>query len=473
MSMREKEEQKSEKFLYLAVAGIFLIIVSPALLADGMFVDGLIYATISKNLATGLGSFWHLHFTDSIFPVFSTHPPLAFGLESLFYDLLGTSRFTEHIYSLVLVFLTTFIIIMIWKSVTALRNGGWIPVFIWIAMPSVTWAAANNMLENTLDLFICLSVLFYIMSLKRNRIIFLIMSGFMLSCGFMTKGLITLFPLSLPFFFWLFTGKRKFLKIVADTFIILLSAIVPVILIFYLIPDARAMLTQYLGIVFDLTKNAATKDSRFYILNFLLKELIPAASIVIVILIYGKWKKYDFSLLKTNLKSSLAFLFLGLSGVVPIMITRMQSGYYLVPGLAFFAIAFALFIHPFIEKILTAIKNINVFNIISIALLSTGIVLCIYFSGRICRDRNMINDMKIISSVVPDNSTIGILPDMVTYWNLHGYYGRYHNITLDAELSHNHEFLLVHNPLGSDTLSKSFEKRELGTSEYSLYRRVR
>jgi hypothetical protein len=79
--MKSNQIMNPEKFFYIFVAGIFLIIVSPALLADGMFVDGLIYATISKNLSAGLGSFWHLHFTDSIFPVFSTHPPLSFGLE--------------------------------------------------------------------------------------------------------------------------------------------------------------------------------------------------------------------------------------------------------------------------------------------------------------------------------------------------------------------------------------------------------
>lgn len=464
-----------EKFFYIFVAGIFLIIVSPALLADGMFVDGLIYATISKNLSAGLGSFWHLHFTDSIFPVFSTHPPLSFGLESIFFKILGSSRFTEHSYSLLLAVLTAIAIVYIWKSASQRKHGGWLPLLFWVAMPSVTWAASNNMLENTLDFFICMSVLFFILSLDRHRVVFLALSGVMLSCGFMTKGLITLFPLSLPFFFWLFVRKRKFITAVIDTIVIIISAAIPILLIFTFVTDAREMLTRYIRIVFDLTTTGATKDSRLYILSFLFRELLPVIIIVILILSYAGWKKYDFSLLKRNIRVSLAFLFLGLSGVLPIMITRMQSGYYLVPSLAFFAISQGLLVYPVVERVITEITSSGsrIFRTISIAFLGIGLSLCLYFSGSICRDRDIINDLKKISSVIPDNSTIGILPEMNTSWNLHGYYGRYHNITLDADLSHNNEFLLVHNPLSSDTLMKHFIKMELGTAEYSIYRQLK
>jgi hypothetical protein len=235
------------------------------------------------------------------------------------------------------------------------------------------------------------------------------------------------------------------------------------------------MLTRYIRIVFDLTTTGATKDSRLYILSFLFRELLPVIIIVILILSYAGWKKYDFSLLKRNIRVSLAFLFLGLSGVLPIMITRMQSGYYLVPSLAFFAISQGLLVYPVVERVITEITSSGsrIFRTISIAFLGIGLSLCLYFSGSICRDRDIINDLKKISSVIPDNSTIGILPEMNTSWNLHGYYGRYHNITLDADLSHNNEFLLVHNPLSSDTLMKHFIKMELGTAEYSIYRQLK
>jgi len=39
-----------------------VIFVLSFLIAEGMFIDGLIYSAISRNLANDLGSFWNPHF---------------------------------------------------------------------------------------------------------------------------------------------------------------------------------------------------------------------------------------------------------------------------------------------------------------------------------------------------------------------------------------------------------------------------
>ncbi|HPB58126.1 MAG TPA: hypothetical protein PLL49_06435, partial [Bacteroidales bacterium] len=84
---------------YLSVFGILLLIISPAMLSDGMFLDGLLYATISRNLANGIGDFWHPHLTKTLSPVFVGHPPLVFGLQSLFFKILGDNIYVERLYS--------------------------------------------------------------------------------------------------------------------------------------------------------------------------------------------------------------------------------------------------------------------------------------------------------------------------------------------------------------------------------------
>ena len=58
-----------------------------------MFMDGVLYATMAKNLANGIGTFWQSHMSEIIFPAFINHPPLAIGLESIFFRILGDSRF--------------------------------------------------------------------------------------------------------------------------------------------------------------------------------------------------------------------------------------------------------------------------------------------------------------------------------------------------------------------------------------------
>ena len=45
----------------------FIGLILPMSIQDGMFLDGLVYATVSHNLANGLGSFWHPNFSATFF----------------------------------------------------------------------------------------------------------------------------------------------------------------------------------------------------------------------------------------------------------------------------------------------------------------------------------------------------------------------------------------------------------------------
>ncbi|MCX6302665.1 MAG: glycosyltransferase family 39 protein [Bacteroidia bacterium] len=462
-------------YFYIAVAGIFLIIISPSLLSEGMFMDGMMYATMSKNLANGLGTFWQSHFSEIIFPSFINHPPLAIGLESTFFRIFGDSRFVERFYSLFAILLTGLIIVKIWKSLGRKSSTGWLPLLFWIAMPSVTWASVNNMLENTMGIFICLSVLFFIKSQKNNRILFLFLSGFMLSFGFLTKGFVTFFPLSFPFFYWLFTRKCTFWSVVSDTLLILFSSALPLVLLFLFIPGYRETLPDYLTVTFGLIANEATKASRFYIVFRLLMELLPLLGMIMIFLLYCRKKKLPLNQLSSNLHLASSFLCLGLSGVLPIMITRVQSGYYLLTSLPFFAISLSLMIIPHVETLMERINSnpfyYKLLTISGITLLSTGIILSVCFSGHINRNKDMIKDMRVITAELPEGITVNILPDMWTDWNLHTCYARYKNISLDPDLNNKHGYLLIRNSLNSDTLNNGFEKIELKTTEFELFRR--
>ena len=460
---------------YIAVAGIFLIIISPAFLSEGMFMDGLMYATMSKNLANGMGTFWQPHFSEIIFPSFINHPPLAIGLESIFFRILGDGRVVEKLYSVFAILITASLIVAIWKSLGKRSRFGWLPLLFWIAMPSVTWAATNNMLENTMGIFICLSVLFYIRSLNSNRFLFIILSGIMLSLGFLTKGFVTFFPLSFPFFFWLFERKTKFWSVVTDTLIITSISLIFLLLLYLTVPQYRETLPDYLGVTFDLVGGAATKSSRFFIVYRLLMELLPVIGLMLAVIVWYRIKKLDSARMKADLNSAAPFFFLGLSGVLPIMITKVQSGYYLLTSLPFFAISLSLLVSSRIETILGLINfqstGYKTFKIISVTLLVTGIVLSVSFSGSVSRNKNMIYDMKLISDRLTEKSTINILPEMWTNWSLHTYYARYKNISLDPDLNKRHSFLLINKSLCSDTLARKYDRLELNTREFDLFSR--
>src|SRR5688572_29049111 len=51
--------------LHLFVLSVLLALILPVLLQDGMFMDGIQYACVSRNLAAGDGTFWFPWLNDS------------------------------------------------------------------------------------------------------------------------------------------------------------------------------------------------------------------------------------------------------------------------------------------------------------------------------------------------------------------------------------------------------------------------
>jgi len=114
--MKKSSEFSQTLPFYLFLAGFFFIIICKDVFSNGMFLDGLIYSTVSKNLANGIGTFWNPHFTATCMPNFHEHPPLAFGIQSLFYRFLGESRFIDKVYSLFTLLIAGCIILKIWNK---------------------------------------------------------------------------------------------------------------------------------------------------------------------------------------------------------------------------------------------------------------------------------------------------------------------------------------------------------------------
>ncbi|MCH7550031.1 MAG: glycosyltransferase, partial [Candidatus Krumholzibacteriota bacterium] len=134
---------------WLLTASIFCATVLPRLLVDGMFVDGVMYATISRNLADGLGTLWKPHFSMTLFGEFFDHPPLVFWVESIFFRAFGDHYLVEAFYSLCTAAAATLLIVLLWRRLTANYPGlarlAWLPVFFWLSIPQISWAYSNNM----------------------------------------------------------------------------------------------------------------------------------------------------------------------------------------------------------------------------------------------------------------------------------------------------------------------------------------
>ncbi len=461
-------------FFYISVIGIFLGAISPQMFSEGMFMDGTTYAVLSRNLAFGIGSFWDIHFTSTLYSSFFEHPPLAFGLQSIAFEVFGDTILVERAYSLLTVFLTGWVITRIWRKISDdhLKGYAWLPLLFWIAIPLLMWTARNNMLENTLMIFTTGAVFFSLKGLFKNRWYpYLAIAGICIFLGLMTKGLVALFPLSLPFWIYILTHKINFKAFFGGTLVMIMVITASFLLIFSLMPESIQTLKQYLHTqVLDSLTSHESGGSRFSILKRLIGELIPV--LVLVFIVAGlTWKRP----LSSNGYWHYVMLALGLSGTLPIMISLKQGGFYIVPALPFFALAAAYWVGPRVNHLVGKINptsiGFHIFQYGSVALLIVSIGLNIYFSNGIGRDKATVRDVKKVVEQLPKESTISVTPSLWKKWGLHAYFHRYGFISLEAESEFENTYALLKNAQAKGGM-EGYEKVALGLKKYALYKKT-
>ena len=422
---------------WLLLIGIVLILMSNSLLTEGMFLDGVTYACISRNMAEGLGSFWNPHYFQTIGLVFHSHPPLAFGLEALFFKVLGDYWWVEKLYSLLSFLLTAVLIALIWKRTTNNLRWAWLPLAFWIAMPLVTWSATNNLLENTMSVFVLLSVYLMIVSYQRDSKLWLFLSGIAMFAAFLSKGFTGLFPLVFPIIYCIFDEKRRWIQGPIDTILLVVTLAVLSGVMFLVFPPSFAYLKDYINLqVIGSGLHEATVSTRFYIVFSLLLQLIAPLVIFAIILIMSKinnkdkHKVFEFA---PDKKRFLSFLILGLAGVLPIMLSVKQSDFYMLAALPFFALAFGHLSLSMVNAILLRIrpKTRNWICLGTSGVLLLGIVLNMCHIGKYGRDEALIEEVKTRIAEADGQTMIEVSPEEYTQWDRHAYFMRYGKISLN------------------------------------------
>lgn len=435
-------EKKSSLPFYILVIAIFLILIAPNMFSDGMFMDGLFYATIAENLANGMSSFWHPTLTASMDTEFYSHPPLMFGLESLFFRIFGSGYLSERIYSFSTFVVTGIIVVKIWKNIQpdiSIKTG-WLPLLFWFSIPLISWTITNNMLENTMMVFTSLSILFLLKSFQSRRFLWIPLAGLSLLLAFMIKGLTGLFPLMFLFWGFLFLPGYSFKRMIVDTSLLVFSFTVGISLMFWIWPDSYTYLQLYFEkqLVTSLTA-VQDVDSRFFIVFRLFKELIPSFILLLVgFLLFRKNRIKNPSLQWISI-----FLCLGLSGVLPVMISLKQSGFYILATFPFFAIVFALLLHPSVSKwYKEKYANNWILNGIAVFLLLFGLGMNVYFSTTVSRDKEKIELVQELNKIKPEIQSVSASGAVFQDWSLQAYLWRKGKISMTT-VSSESEFILL------------------------------
>ncbi|MGB0175954.1 MAG: ArnT family glycosyltransferase [Owenweeksia sp.] len=464
-------KQGVNNLLLLIVSALFLIIAAPSLFSDGMFSDGLLYAALSRNMADGIGSFWTPHLSDSFFPEFYEHPPLAFGLQSLWFSLFGNSFLVERFYSLFTCALTGWVILLMWKDITGSYLRGWIPLFFWISIPTVSWSCANNMLENNLAVFVVLAAWLYLKHWQRNTWWLIILSGTALCLSALTKGLVGLYIWALPFFAWLIFRQKSFGKMVLETLLLIGLTALPV-LAFYMYSGAAAenFTFYFTKQVITGSQKVATVDSRFAIIwEFLQQTLAPLLLAIIIIGInFLRRKTETLTALKENKKMVWLFVLIVLAGVLPIMISIKQRGYYIVPVFPFFAIAMGLLIEPLLRTFFSNLKKnqLTILHLVSALLVIAALVIGFTQSKRIGRDQDKLSACLKTIELTGKNRHINVVPEFYEESSYHGYFARYGNVSLFKRDSKQNNYYLTPKQQGNPPGCNSMD---IGSEKYSLF----
>ncbi len=433
----------------------------PFVAAKGMFLDGVTYATISRNLAEGWGTWWKPYYTATLHPEFYEHPPLGFIIQSAFFWVLGDDYLTEKIYGFASMFVSLGLLVLLWRQILGRRNDllkfSWVPVLCWITLPRWQWTYKNNLLENTLTVF-CLLGSFYAMralatSEFRAKLWNSFLVGIAITAGFLTKGPVGLFPIALPFLYSTVTNGEAGLR--PGLTVSLLSAlwVCTLLGLVLLYEPARTNITHYLGsqVLTSLTgdRTAGTMDaSRFAFLGSVSRELFLHIIIVLPVLLYGAMR-HQVHWSPETFKRAGACLLIALSATLPILVSFKQRSFYIVPALPYFALFLSLLIAPTLSLLF---KNWAIqlesfigkrFYAVGAAILFAILIISYGLLDWPYRDQHVFRDIEAIKTAVPQGEIIGVDTQRKGDWRLHAHLYRFLRISLDGtETATGHRFYL-------------------------------
>ena len=443
-----------QKFSIAFIAAMFF----PRVIPEGMFFDGLLYASIGRNIAMGEGSFWQPIISSSYtIPqhinsiYFYGHPPLAFGIISIFYKILGDHWWVEKLFCVVVWCITVFLVRKLWLVSQIYKSWWWLVLIAWYMSPAVLWSYPYFILDNLMTVFSLAAVSFELSAmsyelpisngLTRSKLIAqsskLITSCALLHLAFLTKGPVGLYPLAIPLIYFFCFDRKNTLKKGFSYSLILTLVTTASLGCWYFYLPARNFFQNYFHtqLMSSITDNEHTVQYTFRDYTLLYENigltLIPVAVVVLPILFLGKFtNKLKLVFNGAQKRWALFYFLVALSGSLPMAISHKTSWYYLLPCSPFFAFAGIMLVIPSLvdscswlvarlqphEKLIANFSRLFIIGVI---------VFCFSRFGKIERERDLILDIRQLENIFPKQATITVSNEMMNDYEIHGYFQRY------------------------------------------------
>lgn len=435
--------------LAVAVAGVLL---GTRLVQVSMFFDGGIYATVARNLAEGRGSAWRLHFTETLFPLFSEHPPLLMWLQAAAFLVFGDSIAVEKGVSLALFGLACALLYGIWARVHAddapMRRVFPFVLVLLLVSGRFAYGFANGLLENLLTVLSLAAVLATLAAREPSprdrparRVALMAAAGLAVFLALLTKGPVGLFPLATPALHWLVLRRSGFGSVVTDTLVMVSVVALCVGGLLYVEP-AREAIGRYV----DAQLLSSLSGARGHYGGGLrvLRKLVGIngyAILIVALLALAGWRlrgRDPAPGARPSRGRRAAFLLaVALSASLPIGLSPRVSNAYFNPSLCFYASALAVAGAPFLLALLARLgpRPLRALHLGALLALAASIAAVGAAFGRPGPDARTIAQADAIGQAAcPDPSrctrTIAACDRVWEDWALHTYLQRRHRMNL-------------------------------------------
>ena len=458
--------------------GVFLAFLLPRLAQDGMFMDGELYAAVAHNEASGSGTFWEPRFSQvglAGMTSFHEHPPLVFGMQAQWFKMFGSGFWVERSYALITAFLTAWLMVLLWRALVPVdrqeHRMGWWSVLLWIVVPTVHWCYHNNMHENTMGMFTTAAVLCAVKAMRSNWWAWLFAVAVFVFLASMAKGLPGLFPIAAPVLLQMALRKGTLLRAFMGTALVT-AGVVGLYALLMVWPQANESLTTYVEqrLMHRIAVDP-TVDNRLASLEMLFMNMLGPLVLASIAVFFDRFKKASGT---AGLgRQAMAMLFVGLSGVAPLMLTMVQKSFYMAAALPLVSMAVALWSAPALRRLLARIppngRIVGGMRIGATLIIAGAIGASVLLFGTAGRDADLLHDVRSIGRVVPPHTKVGLPEAQWNDWSLQTYLMRYHFISVDPTMTDPEWYIATR---GSQPPASSIYRiQELGLRGLDLWRR--
>lgn len=324
-----------------------LFVFHPAL-QHGMFFDGVTYASISRNLSLGLGSWWAPYYTATLHTQFFENPPVLFWIQSILFRLFGDSVFIEKFYSVAVAVLILGVMKLLIDVVQSEQSPSsrlrtfLLATVLLLATEPYRWGATYSLLDFTLCLFGLIACLLQLRYLLFGDAFSLLLAPLLVALAMGTKGVVGLYPLAFSgLALASFYRKVPMKRVLIASSLCSIGTLGLILMTFYFSPESYTAIqhyvTQHLGPALAGQRTNGT-NSFLSVLGWIISSqgiALGAAALL--------WMT---SAKVSNRKPAPwpLWILAGLSASLPMGLSHIFHQFYLIPSLPFFALGLATFL---------------------------------------------------------------------------------------------------------------------------------